>query len=121
MKKLLSFMVAFSILSFGLVAHAEVANEATPVTTSASVSTEEAEGNIFFGKMGDKELSWKESMSKGKIGYGHGFRTAESPFQVLWFIGWLFTIGYLGLTFWKGVLALIIWPYFVGKHFSKKD
>jgi hypothetical protein len=37
----------------------------------------------------------------------------------LWFIGWLFTIGYLGLTFWQGVLALVIWPYYLGKHFKK--
>ena len=29
----------------------------------------------------------------------------------LWFIGWLFTIGYVNLSFWKAVLALIIWPY----------
>jgi len=34
----------------------------------------------------------------------------------VWFIGWLFTIGYLQLPFfWKGVLALIIWPYYLGK------
>ncbi|MFZ2167503.1 MAG: hypothetical protein WAV50_01385 [Minisyncoccia bacterium] len=32
----------------------------------------------------------------------------------LWFIGWIFTIGYLQLTFWKGVLALLIWPYYLG-------
>lgn len=31
-----------------------------------------------------------------------------------WFIGWLFTIGFLQLAFWKGVLALIIWPYYIG-------
>jgi len=35
-------------------------------------------------------------------------------FGTLWFIGWLFTIGYLRLTFLKGVLALIIWPYYLG-------
>lgn len=38
--------------------------------------------------------------------------------ECLWFIGWLFTIGYLKLTFWKGVLALIIWPYYIGLHFA---
>ncbi|HEY3298912.1 MAG TPA: hypothetical protein VGK34_09680 [Armatimonadota bacterium] len=32
----------------------------------------------------------------------------------IWFIGWLFTIGYVQLTFWKAVLALIIWPYYLG-------
>lgn len=37
----------------------------------------------------------------------------------LWAIGWLFTIGYLHLSFWKGVLALVIWPYYIGMHFRK--
>jgi hypothetical protein len=32
----------------------------------------------------------------------------------IWFIAWLFTIGFLKLTFWKGVLALIVWPYYLG-------
>jgi hypothetical protein len=32
----------------------------------------------------------------------------------IWFIMWLFTIGYAGLTFWKAVIALVIWPYFLG-------
>lgn len=36
----------------------------------------------------------------------------------LWFIGWLFTIGYLHLAFWQGVLALILWPYYLGLHFG---
>jgi hypothetical protein len=34
----------------------------------------------------------------------------------LWCIGWLFSIGYLQIPFfWKGVLALIIWPYYLGR------
>lgn len=32
----------------------------------------------------------------------------------LWFGGWLFTIGYADLNFWRGLAALFIWPYFVG-------
>ncbi|MBD3413507.1 MAG: hypothetical protein GF421_03630 [Candidatus Aminicenantes bacterium] len=32
----------------------------------------------------------------------------------IWFIGWLFTIGFANLTFWKAVLALIIWPFYLG-------
>jgi hypothetical protein len=31
-----------------------------------------------------------------------------------WFAGWLFTLGYLQLTFWKGVLAIVVWPYYLG-------
>lgn len=40
---------------------------------------------------------------------------------VLWFIGWLFTIGFLKLGFWKGVLALLIWPYFLGAEFTPSE
>jgi hypothetical protein len=36
----------------------------------------------------------------------------------LWFGGWLFTLGYLQLTFWKGLLALVLWPYYIGVAFS---
>jgi hypothetical protein len=32
----------------------------------------------------------------------------------LWFAGWLFTIGFLHLTFWRGVLAIVLWPYYIG-------
>lgn len=38
----------------------------------------------------------------------------------LWFIGWLFTIGFLRLSFGKGLLALIVWPYYLGKHYAHK-
>ena len=34
----------------------------------------------------------------------------------LWCIGWLVTIGYLRMPFfWKGVLALVIWQYYLGR------
>jgi hypothetical protein len=36
----------------------------------------------------------------------------------LWFAAWLFTIGFLHISFWKGVLAIVIWPYYLGAHFS---
>ncbi len=36
----------------------------------------------------------------------------------VWFGAWLFTIGYLHLTFWKSVFAIIVWPYYIGLHFS---
>lgn len=37
---------------------------------------------------------------------------------ILWFVGWLFTIGFLHLTFWKGLLAMVVWPYYLGVTFS---
>lgn len=35
-----------------------------------------------------------------------------------WIALWLFTIGFLKLTFWQGVLAILIWPYYLGIRFS---
>jgi len=37
----------------------------------------------------------------------------------LWAIGWIFTIGFLKLTFWKAVLAIVVWPYYLGVFFHK--
>jgi hypothetical protein len=33
---------------------------------------------------------------------------------VVWVAGWLFTIAFVKLGFWKAVLALLLWPYFLG-------
>ena len=38
----------------------------------------------------------------------------HSGLGLLWFAGWMFTIGYLDLSFWRAVLGLILWPYFIG-------
>jgi hypothetical protein len=37
----------------------------------------------------------------------------------VWFGGWMFTLGYLQLTFWKGLLALVVWPYYIGATVSR--
>lgn len=34
----------------------------------------------------------------------------------IWFMGWLFTIGYVKLAFWPAVFALVIWPYYLGQY-----
>jgi uncharacterized membrane protein len=36
----------------------------------------------------------------------------------MWIGGWLFTIGFLHLGFWRVVFALLLWPYYLGVHFS---
>jgi hypothetical protein len=35
---------------------------------------------------------------------------------IVWFIGWLFTIGYLHLPVLKALFAIVIWPYYIGVH-----
>ncbi len=37
---------------------------------------------------------------------------------MLWFGAWLFTLGFLKLGFWKGLFALVVWPYYLGTTFS---
>lgn len=37
---------------------------------------------------------------------------------LLWFVGWLFTLGFLKQGFWQGLLAILVWPYFLGVHFA---
>jgi hypothetical protein len=38
----------------------------------------------------------------------------ESGFGIIWMIGWMFTIGFLQLVWWKALLALVIWPWYLG-------
>tara|TARA_B100000745_G_scaffold300509_1_gene254831 strand:+ start:4311 stop:4469 length:159 start_codon:yes stop_codon:yes gene_type:complete len=39
-------------------------------------------------------------------------------FEGFWFAAWLFTIGFLQLSFFKGLLAIILWPFFLGEFFA---
>ena len=36
----------------------------------------------------------------------------------IWFAAWLFTVGFLHLSFGKGLMALLLWPYYLGLTFS---
>lgn len=37
---------------------------------------------------------------------------------LFWCASWLFTIGFLHLSFWKGLFAIVIWPYYIGHYVS---
>ena len=39
---------------------------------------------------------------------------ATSSLGGVWLIGWLFTISFAKLVWWKGVLGILVWPYFLG-------
>ena len=43
-----------------------------------------------------------------------GGGTSTGLAGVIWFIGWLFTIGYAELVWWKILLGIVIWPYYLG-------
>jgi hypothetical protein len=53
----------------------------------------------------------REAMDKIRI-------EQHSAVGLLWVGGWFFTVGFLHLTFWKGVLAAVVWPYYLGVTFS---
>lgn len=36
----------------------------------------------------------------------------------VWIAIWLFTIGYCHLGFWQGVIAFLLWPYYLGVKWS---
>ena len=46
--------------------------------------------------------------------------TQHVSLGALWFIGWLFSIGYLKLSFWMGVLAIIVWHMY-GVHIKHRN
>lgn len=50
----------------------------------------------------------QESKAKG------GGTMAAGLTGVIWFIGWLFTIAFAKLIWWKIILALVVWPYYLG-------
>jgi hypothetical protein len=47
---------------------------------------------------------------------GKGGAVAGPAAGVIWFIGWMFTIGYVHLVWWKIILGIVVWPYFLGTY-----
>lgn len=37
---------------------------------------------------------------------------------LLWIAGWLFTLGYLQLGLTQGILAIALWPLYLGRAFA---
>ncbi len=49
---------------------------------------------------------------------GKSGNTVKVTFAGFWAAGWLFTIGFLKLSFWKAVLGIVIWAYYLGSALS---
>jgi hypothetical protein len=56
----------------------------------------------------DKNLYKENKMEKGKA-YG-------ATGGVIWFAGWLFTITFAHLVWWKIILGIVVWPLFLGQR-----
>lgn len=44
--------------------------------------------------------------------------TSSAFAGLFWFAGWLFTIAFAKLIWWKVLLALAVWPYYLGAGIS---
>ncbi len=70
--------------------------------------------------MSDEESREETGEGCRKHHHRHGRTYAGQGLGVVWCIGWLFSIGYLHMPFfWKGVLAIIIWPYYLGAALAR--
>ena len=41
-------------------------------------------------------------------------KSSGPGFGLFWFAGWLFTIAFAELVWWKTILGIVVWPYFLG-------
>ena len=41
-------------------------------------------------------------------------KNSSGFFGAFWFAGWLFTIGYANLVWWKIILGIVVWPFYLG-------
>ena len=46
---------------------------------------------------------------------GKGNAAAGISGGVIWFIGWLFTISFVQLVWWKIILGIAVWPFYLGQ------
>ena len=49
-----------------------------------------------------------------KEGKHYRARGADSAGVFFWFAGWLFTIAYANLVWWKIILGIVVWPLYLG-------
>ena len=47
---------------------------------------------------------------------GNGGNPGGAPLAgAFWFAGWLFSIAYADLVWWKIILGIVVWPYYLGQ------
>src|SRR5215467_10884173 len=80
-------------------------------TFSSRIDPPKRQSVVTAEKSNPCSSTYTLSMEKVKI-------ERHSFMGIVWFGAWLFTIGFLRLTFWKGVLAIVLWLYYLGVMFS---
>jgi hypothetical protein len=47
-----------------------------------------------------------------------GGQAAAGIGGMFWFAGWLFTISFAHLVWWKIILGIVVWPFFLGQFWG---
>jgi hypothetical protein len=69
--------------------------------------------------MDESSVATVVTLQKAEDTHVEKIRIEQHSFAgTLWFGAWLFTLGLLHLHLWKGILAIILWPYYLGASFS---
>jgi hypothetical protein len=62
----------------------------------------------------DTLTAWEERMTD-EHEHKHRHSGGGASFAgAFWFAGWLFTIAYANPVWWKIILGIVVWPYFLG-------
>jgi hypothetical protein len=79
------------------------------ITGIVAARSDIARARWVFGAHSRKEEGMCDEPKHKHYRMGHAFSWGP-----VWFAGWLFTIGFVHLSFWKAVLGIVLWPYFLG-------
>ena len=57
-----------------------------------------------------------QTLQKEDVMAGNGGNPGSAPLAgMFWFAGWLFTIAFADLVWWKIILGIVVWPYYLGQ------
>jgi hypothetical protein len=99
-----------------------VRTESIPRITAVIVATLSASGLGAEPEGGSAELAGFVSAFRAAYHRSHPGRrgimagskvSAGSIPGAIWFAGWLFTLGFAQLVWWKAILGLVVWPYYL--------
>ena len=69
---------------------------------------------MWYNGAANRLTAWEESMTD-EHEHKHPRRGGGVPLAgSFWFAGWLFTIAFAHLVWWKIILGIVVWPYYLG-------
>lgn len=69
---------------------------------------------IYYVRKYIEPINQGELIMSEEVHTKHKHIHNDGSFGIVWVIGWMFTIGFLKLIWWKALLALVVWPWYLG-------